>query len=88
MTYIDTMVNMAEIKEKEVYTIEETQDLLKVSRSTILRLIKKGILRAGRIGGQYRILGAELLRQLLPQSITDNLEKKYDKLVDWVTKDE
>lgn len=75
---------MAEIKEKEVYTIEETQDLLKVSRSTILRLIKKGILKAGKIGGQYRILGVELLRHLFPAEVTDKIEKNYDKFVDWV----
>lgn len=79
---------MAEIKEKEVYTLEETQDLLKISRSTILRLIKKGILKAGKIGGQYRILGAELLRQLLPNEVTDKIEKGYDKFVDWVKTEE
>ena len=75
---------MPEINEKEVYTIEESQNLLKVSRSTIIRLIKKGILKAGKIGGQYRILGAEILRQLLPENITDEIEKGYDKFVDWV----
>lgn len=57
---------MTEIRENEVYTIKETQDLLKVSQSTIMRMIKKGILKAGRFGGQYRILGRELLRHVLP----------------------
>ncbi len=75
---------MSEIKEKEVYTLEEAQVLLKVSRSTMLRQIKKGILRVGKFGGQYRILGAELLRLLLPQNVTDKIEKKYDQFVDWV----
>lgn len=75
---------MAQIHEKEVYTLEETQELLKVSRSTILRLIKKGILRAGKLGGQYRILGADILRAIFPKSVTDTVEKTYDKVVDWV----
>ena len=78
---------MPEIHEKEIYTLEEAQNLLKVSRSTILRLIKKGILKAGKIGGQYRILGAEILRQVLPPDVVDNVEKGYDKFVDWVKND-
>ena len=75
---------MAQIHEKEVYTLEEAQALLKVSRSTILRLIKKELLRAGKLGGQYRILGADLLRAVFPPSVTDKVEKTYDKVVDWV----
>jgi excisionase family DNA binding protein len=75
---------MNEINEKEVYTLEEAQKLLKVSRSTMMRQIKQGILRAGKFGGQYRILGAELLRLLLPEKVTDKLEQKYDSFIDWV----
>ena len=55
-----------EIKEQAIYTAEETQDQLKISRSTFMRLVKKGVLRANKIGGQYRILGRELLRLVLP----------------------
>lgn len=75
---------MSQIQEKEVYTLEETQALLKVSRSTVLRLIKKGLLRAGKLSGQYRILGADILRALFPSAITDKVEQTYDKVVDWV----
>lgn len=60
-----------EIKENEVYTSQETQNLLKISRSTFLRLVKKGILRAAKIGGQYRVLGKEILHTISP-----NLEEK------------
>jgi excisionase family DNA binding protein len=79
---------MGIINEKEVYTIEETQALLKVSRSTILRLIKKGILRAGKLGGQYRIFGADILRAVFPSTVVDKVENTYDKVVDWVKKEE
>ncbi|OIO49835.1 MAG: hypothetical protein CO042_04110 [Parcubacteria group bacterium CG_4_9_14_0_2_um_filter_41_8] len=55
-----------EIKENAVYTTQETQDLLKISESTIKRLLKSGILRANKVGGQYRILGKEILRLISP----------------------
>ena len=60
-----------EIKLNAVYTTSEARDILKVSESTIKRLLKKGILRANKVGGQYRILGKELLRIISPE-----LEKK------------
>lgn len=68
---------MAEIKENEVYTTEEARDLLKVSQSTMKRLIKKGIIKAAKIGGQHRILGAELLRHFLPEPVYDQVRKVY-----------
>jgi excisionase family DNA binding protein len=58
---------MAEIKAYEVYTSKETEELLKISSSTLKRLLKTGLLRANKIGGQYRILGHELLRLLSPK---------------------
>lgn len=67
---------MPEIKPNEVYTTLETQELLKISESTIKRLLKKGLIRANKIGGQYRILGKELLRLLSPQ-LEYKAEKKY-----------
>lgn len=55
-----------EINPNEVYTTKETQKLLKVSNSTIKRLLKRGIIKANKIGGQYRIMGKELLKLLSP----------------------
>ena len=70
---------MPEIQEKAVYTREEAEQLLKISRSTMMRLIKKGVIRTAKIGGQYRILGAELLRQFLPDSGYDAARDIYHK---------
>ena len=56
-----------ELRENEIYTAEETKSLLKISQSTFLRLVKKGILRAYKIGGQYRILGREILHLFSPR---------------------
>lgn len=38
-----------------VYTVSEAEDILKLSRMTILRYIKKGEIKASLIGNQYRI---------------------------------
>jgi len=64
-----------EIKENAVYTTAEVQVLLKISESTVKRLLKKGILRANKVGGQYRILGKEILRLMSP-----NLEYEAGKV--------
>ncbi len=57
---------MGEINPNEVYTTSEAQSLLKVSNSTIKRFLKKGIIKANKIGGQYRILGKEILKAVSP----------------------
>jgi excisionase family DNA binding protein len=67
-------MNSTEIKENAVYTTQEAQDLLKISTSTIKRLLKRGLIRANKVGGQYRILGKEILRLVSPE-----LEKKAVK---------
>jgi len=75
-----------EIKSNEVYTTQEAQQLLKISPSTIMRLIKKGIIRTAKIGKQYRITGKELLRLLSPE-IEDQVGKVYNKARNWIHED-
>ena len=65
MTLSDTF-NPVNINPNEVYTTAEAQKALKISNSTIKRLFKKGLIRANKIGGQYRVLGKELMRVLSP----------------------
>lgn len=81
---------MEKIEPGAVYTPRETEVLLKVSHSTIKRMLKKGLLRANKVGGQYRILGHELLRILSPgidkkaTNVYQKLKiKTIDKLKDW-----
>lgn len=59
---------MPEIKPNEIYTTEEAQSFLKVSNSTIKRLLKRGILKAYKVGGQYRIWGDEILKLVSPEA--------------------
>ncbi len=56
-----------EIRPNEVYTTGESQRLLKISASTMKRLLKRGLIQANKVGGQYRILGRELLRLVSPE---------------------
>lgn len=41
--------------EKRVYTVDEIQDILGVSRTTTYQLIKSKVFHSVRVGGQYRI---------------------------------
>jgi|SRR3989339_1490927 len=81
---------MSEIKPNEVYTTHEVESLLKVSKSTVKRLIKSGLIRTNKIGKQYRVLGHELLRMLSPEIDTkatdlyQNVKKKtIEKTSNW-----
>ena len=56
-----------EIKPNAIYTTKETGAALKLSKSTIKRMLKKGLLRANKVGGQYRVLGKEILRLVSPE---------------------
>lgn len=67
------------IKPDEVYTTKETQDFLKISESTIKRMLKNGIIKAYRVGGQYRIWGSEILRLVSPQ-VESKVYRVYDNL--------
>lgn len=68
-----------EVKEMGIYTTEETLSLLKISKSTFLRLVKKGVISANKIGGQYRILGREILELFNPK-VRRVAEKAYSKV--------
>lgn len=79
-----------EIKNNAVYTTSETQELLKISNSTIKRMLKKKLIRANKVGGQYRILGKEILRLVSPEaeklaikSYLSLKQKVVDKINKW-----
>ena len=68
-----------EIKPLAVYTTTETQKVLKISESTIKRMLKRGLIQANKVGGQYRILGKEIIRLVSP-SIEKKAEKSYMRI--------
>jgi len=84
LTHIDDklmMNHMAEINPKELYTTKETQDFLKVSSSTMKRMIKNGIIKAHRVGGTWRIWGDDILMLVSPK-LEEKVYWKYKELKD------
>jgi len=67
------------IKPNEIYTTEEARDFLRVSPSTIKRYLKKGILKANKVGGRYRIWGKEILRLVSPK-VENKAVQVYQKV--------
>jgi excisionase family DNA binding protein len=72
---------MVDIDPDQVYTTKEARDFLKVSNSTIKRLIKRGIIKAHKVGGTYRIWGGEILRQVSPK-LGSKVYRAYKKVKD------
>jgi len=68
-----------EIKPGKIYTPKETRDFLKVSESTMKRMIRDGIIRAYKVSGQYRIWGIEILKLTSP-SFRFQLYRFYMKI--------
>ena len=75
------------INQNEVYTPAETRAILKVSSSTMTRMIKSGLIRAAKVGKQYRIMGKEILRVLSPK-LEDKVGRVYGKARNWVHSDD
>jgi len=71
------------ILEDSIYTPKETQAYLKVSQSTMTRMLKSGLIRAAKVGKQYRIFGKEILRVISPV-IEDKVGQVYNKARHWV----
>jgi len=72
---------MNQLNQNEVYTTKETQEILKVSNSTMKRMIKNGIIKAYKVGGTYRILGSEILKLISPE-VESGVYKVYKKVKD------
>lgn len=51
----------------KIYTPKEARDFLKVSESTMKRMLKNGIIKAYKVSGQYRIWGSEILSLVSPK---------------------
>ncbi|MFA7254790.1 MAG: helix-turn-helix domain-containing protein [Candidatus Omnitrophota bacterium] len=75
------------IEEDLLYTPKEVQAYLKVSPSTMTRMLRKGLILAARVGKQYRIRGAEILIFLNPK-LAVKLRREYRKAREWVHEDD
>ena len=77
---------MSEIKPNEIYTTEEARDFLKISESTIKRFFKRGIIKAHKVGGSYRIWGSEILSLVSPE-VEKKVYNAYKKVRDKTKKE-
>ncbi len=68
-----------EIKPHQVYTPKEARSFLKISESTMKRMLKNGIIKAYKVSGQYRIWGNEILKLISPK-LELNVFKVYKNL--------
>lgn len=68
-----------EIKPDKIYTPKEARDFLKISESTMKRMLKNGLIKAYKVSGQYRIWGNEILNLISPK-FELNVFKVYKKL--------
>ena len=77
-----------EIKSKKIYTPKEARDFLKVSESTMKRMLKSRIIKAYKVSGQYRIWGDEILRLVSPRlesgvyEVYKNLRTKTKNIIE------
>lgn len=70
---------MSKLDPDTIYTPSETAQILKISQSTMKRLLKQGLIRANKVGGQYRIIGHEILRLISP-AIDQKATNVYQKI--------
>lgn len=68
-----------EIKPGKIYTPKETRSFLKISESTMKRMIKGGIVKAYKVSGQHRIWGDEILRLVSP-NLESRVFQAYKKI--------
>ena len=68
-----------EIRPEKIYTPKEARDFLKVSESTMKRMLKNGIIKAYKVSGQYRIWGSEILLLVSPK-LESGVYKVYKKI--------
>ena len=67
------------IDPEQVYTTKEAQDFLKISSSTMKRFLKRGIIKAYKVGKVYRIWGSEILKLVSPK-LESKVYEAYDKI--------
>ena len=53
--YTESVAPVFDAYEKRVYTVDEIQDILGISKTTAYQLVKSNVFHSVRVGGQYRI---------------------------------
>lgn len=74
-----------DIKSNKIYTPKEARNFLKVSESTMKRMLKSGIIKAYKVSSQYRIWGDEILRLVSPK-LESRVYRAYKNIRDKANK--
>lgn len=69
---------MKKINDKNYYTVKELADILKISRVSVFNRIKKGQIKAEKIGKTY-IIAAEDAGVMLNNDLTEQLKEEIAK---------
>lgn len=59
------------MSEKRIYTVSEIMEILNISQATAYSLIKEGLFRTVRVGGQHRISKKSLTNGLIILSVAN-----------------
>jgi len=77
---------MEKIENKSYFTTSEVAKLLKVSRITIFNHIKKGLIKANKVGKTYLISREEVLRLAESDKLTKKRQEEIGREVDFIVK--
>ena len=73
-------------KEREYLTIPELAKIMGVSRVTIFKKVKKGQIKAKKIGRNYAV-PRESLKEILGKSLSEDSKKEIDRAVKRIVKE-
>lgn len=74
------------MENQKFFSTQEVADLLKISRIAVFKKIKKGEIKAGKVGRNY-IIPAESLSEIFGNNLTDKAKDKLSSSVDKVIND-
>ena len=74
------------MKNSNFYTIKEIAEILGISRIAVYKKVKKGQLKAIKIGRNFAI-PKEKLQNFLGKALTEEVKKKIDKAVEKTVKE-
>lgn len=69
--------NAAAQLEKRIYTVDEIQDILGVSKVSAYTLVKSGVFHIVKVGGQYRVSKRALMLGSKDRTVTANDKENY-----------
>jgi len=75
---------MEKVEDKAYFTTSEIAKLLKVSRITVFNHVKKGLIKASKVGKTYLISRGEVLRLVNSGQLTTERKEEIGREVDYI----